>query len=1589
MIAALWVLTDTFLTVRFTYADESKKEPAQEDGKKGEPPTAKPAEAKKEIATEGANTQEQKAAKSDEAKPEGKKLDDNPLTNFIKRSLQPGKKAAAEAAVPGPANGGTAKKPNRHAFDQRAPYDKRSDDWMRKAQAHIKAGEWKPAFELLQKISELPEDTLYRTDAGKWVSSRTEAQRLRGEAPPVFLEEYRVQFGGLARQLLSAALRTDDLSGIGRVAGMYFHTPAGYEAANRLGSLHLDRGEFALAAHWFAALWQAHTSVTKDVLWRAKAAFALKQAGQAELSRNVFDDSSVTASIGLGGESREPGKWLAMARSVAGLEEPALSDWPIFFGTPRRTGVATGGEPLLLPRWRIATTDSHPVRAQIEQLVEDLADQGTTPLPMLFPSMIDGKVVFRTLHGVQVVDAATGRPLWHTEESQPLERLIAGTTGQIENEVNVGLFPAMMGRGVRAWNNGITYGGAAGEYIPLSNLLFRNANFGIVSSDSRQLFVVDDPIFLTNLQPANPWAWNQSGSNLEQAAGRLTSYDLETGHPLWEIGGPANGEPFDLPLAGYFFFGAPVADGGELFVVGESTTGDSSGQIRLICLDPRSGEKKWSQLIAASESAIEKDIGRRWWTAQVASGDGILVCPTTVGWLTAVDRVTHSLLWGYRPAPQGPRNNLNQVGDNEATHMVPNTPLGGTWGPAPPIIAEGRVVYTPMDAPVLVCLDEFTGKELWSKPRGSSLYLAGVFDKLVVVVGRDAITAFHLEKGDQAWMAKITAPSGRGVIVAERLYLPLAAGEVWGINLKTGEILDKWSLPSHVSSVGNLAMYRGMLLSVDAFGLTAFEQRDAVQDEIARRKQQNSSDPWALLRQAEICMLARNLPEALAALRQIPRDEIPVDLRPVFHSLLVNVLTTTIRADFSRPDTETNLKDLAAISSTSDEKQELRRLHAELHVAQKEFEQAIEAYLALADDSQVFVARDDAMGVRVRSDLWAAGKLADLREAVPDAIREVIDRRIAALRVAAEGSDEARLKFVTLFRSHPEAVVVRRQLAESYAQRGDFLPAEQLLMQIARGPGPAAAEATARLARLMLEFKLPADAAYYYRQLEQRFGKEKVNIDATNDGQTGAQLVEGLRAAGKFPDSRPPVLDWHADSVRVERLGANSSNHLLQELSSLGSPVPFFRQHRFEVDPATQRLEVIDGLTDDLQWSLPLRNLANTTEGSLAVAQASGHHLTLLYRGVLHSLSPVDRKVLWTRPLDLRGQAQQPAGRNQMPLQPMQPAVNLVNRHAALHGMPGGSGSSLGPAGDEFVACLGRRNVTLLDALTGESCWTYTGVRPGTLTLGGEQVLYLRPADGLNPLALRASDGKRLDVKNLAETLNRAMHVVGDNFVLSGLAAGKPGLRLYDPLADKDLWTVEILKGTLMSTLDNNRMAVLESNGKFGVIDLSTGLRQELAALPPEDLKGRTEVYALADNVNIYLIINKGQNHNFYSEQVPFVRASGLVMAFESSTGKQRWKQAVHGQNLMLERLTFSPFLIFSSRKYEQKGKVPFWSLHLVAIDKLSGARLLDRQEAAQPGFRSITVSAVDRYVELRGWNERVRLYPVEKTAEAGQSGGE
>ena len=188
--------------------------------------------------------------------------------------------------------------------------------------------------------------------------------------------------------------------------------------------------------------------------------------------------------------------------------------------------------------------------------------------------------------------------------------------------------------------------------------------------------------------------------------------------------------------------------------------------------------------------------------------------------------------------------------------MVRSISLNKRWCPSAPVVVGNRVVYTPSEEPILVCVNLLDGSKIWERPKADFLYLAGVFKNRVLLVGETSVVAMNLEDGKTLWSQPIPEnaglPSGVGIAGGDRYYLPLSSGELWSLNLTDGNIVTKSVLPSDSHPLGNLVMHQGMLLSLTPQAITSFELRKSLQKKISRRKAKNSTDAWALLREADI-----------------------------------------------------------------------------------------------------------------------------------------------------------------------------------------------------------------------------------------------------------------------------------------------------------------------------------------------------------------------------------------------------------------------------------------------------------------------------------------------------------------------------------------------------------------------------------------------------------------------------------------------------------------------------------------------------------------------------------------------------------------
>ncbi|MDB5391939.1 MAG: hypothetical protein JWM11_7585, partial [Planctomycetaceae bacterium] len=1254
--------------------------------------------------------------------------------------------------------------------DPRAPFNTKLSGLLKKANTHFKAKETRQCADVLQRLLELPEDALWEDSPGKLISVRTAAQRLLARLPQAEQDRYRLQVGGQAERELQQALQTGSAAQLAQVATKYFQTEAGFKAADQMASRYLDQGEFSLAAHWLEELWQAKAPCTKLPGWRMKAEFVVKKSPTTSLAKLLKTQAETfPAKAVIAGRPVECREWLANQSGSLVAMTPTLEDWPQFFGSAKRVGQAAAGEPLLLKRWAISLTQSPAVQNMLDTLIDDLRDQRQVPILAFDPLLVDGKVIFRSLQGVTVADAETGKLLWTTPDEPSAEDLLSAAAASRTNyefDANSDALPANQNRG-QAWavftELFSEMQDIAASDNPLTHLLFRNANHGLLSSDGSRLFVLEEQSILTNLQPGRYMGEESPEVDaLGRSLGvnRLTAYDLRSGRSTWEIGGKDLNDPFALPLAGTFIFGPPVVEGGDLFLVNEA-----DGEIRLHVLDPASGTPRWSQLIAHAQAKINLDFGRQWFTSQVAVADGIIICPTTVGWLVAVDRTTRNILWAHRY-----ENYRDSEPGEPQEEAVQPAQLNERWNAAPPVIVGNRVIFTPPEAQVITCLSLADGQLLWQKPREEeTLYLAGVFGKQAVLVGATALHSIDIEnKGKTLWSVKYGSkearPAGRGVAVQERYYLPLTTGELLCIELSPHDqkerISGRLQLPSsktpELRQFGNLAMYRGMLLSLGSQGMVAFEPKLSIEEELRQQLAQNPHSAAAVVRKAELELLRNHQRAALDLLQLLRGSKLEGELQQRYRAASVSALSALVREDLKTRDAE--FEELSQWAELPAEQQAREMLKAERLVARQESIAAFEVYVSFAQTfGTATVVPGSASGIQVRGDRWAAGKLELLWKGLPAETAVILNQRVLELSQAAViGDVNSQYQFLSLFGFHSAAQPVRKRLVEALVQTEAWQSAENVLwdleQDLAQRPW-----ALDRLARLWRQIGLSSDAAQAYQALERDYSSAILD-----DGKPAGQVIKELREAGQLPlvDTKP-LVNWRNRDLEFSRSGSNYDiGGGSRTFSMQGAGLPFFQKHRIQYLHHESRFEVVDITTERRVWSIPLR-ISDGTPLHTVSARVRGHAVVLFGGGQITSLSPLERRVVWSR-----SQTGRPARDDEHSWPDYTDAQEADSRFAEplrkMVDRSGGVGDFVTPwaifsrqaepqvlSNHRYVSYLARRQLVVLDAATGDVLWERQDLPAAAVLRGGPRALYVMDLMTDSVTAYSAVDGSKLEIPKL------------------------------------------------------------------------------------------------------------------------------------------------------------------------------------------------------------------------------------------------
>ncbi len=1476
-------------------------------------------------------------ATAQEQKPRRRQAD-NPIGSFLERLFGRNELEDGEGSDQQPTEAEDAEEPDetsnivRDPIDERAVVNREQHSQFQRAHRLMGERESRTVAILLQQLLDADEDSLVLGQDGQWRSLHDLTEFMITEnSNESITRTYCKIVGDTASEQLRQARLQGGFGPLGAVSRRYFATPAGQEAANEIGSLMLDAGHLTEAAYWYRRLKESHAPLTNNPQWQKRAEFVLHQVDDGERG------------------------------SSPGQQEAARTQWTAPFGSPTHTGRFVESDPVLITRWSQPTTERPQLVKEIKQLVDDLQDSGRACVPAAIPLGVDGKVIFRTMRGLSVVDADTGQRLWETPEGISIERLLAGE--------NVSRPDTETGR-QRMRPLPVNQGNAADNH-PLTGPLFRDGVYGFISSDGERVFVLEDHATLSYQQPGYVQGRQRQDDpyGRDWESNRLVAYDLDSGQLSWSIGGTQNNDRFDPPLAGVHFHGPPVVDGDELFVIGEQR-----GAETLFVLDRGTGEKLWSHTLSSVSAEIETDLVRRWWPALPAVGPGVIICPTTVGWMMAIDRHERRIRWAHRLTPR----REDQQHSRQSTVAI-NGPMNHRWAPSAPMLAAGRVVFTPSELPdpvsrseaQLICLDVLTGKQRWHRAKEQGLYVAGLVDEMVLLVSADRMEARRLKDGRRIWQTSIDADagpsSGRGVITGDDFLLPLQSGQLWRLSLADGNVVQKSTVPVSQEPLGNLLIDQGRLLSLSPLAMTSFASRQAVESLIVRSAETPLA-PTATLQAAELSIIDGNDRTALDLLDGLQESELSASQDFTRRRLLRTAIVALIREDL--PTSEQHIATLRQLVDTEQQQLDLEQLEAERLIALDRLPEAFDVYWRRAHSLGEAIVVTDNRSVRI--DRWLASRLFDIWSSMTAEQRKDIDAQVASLvDTLPEDAAFDREWWANVLGFHSASIGLQQQLAAQAMADGRLAESEIRLLRLLdeRVPSEVRQQAFDTLLQLLHDQQRSDDVATSIATWTDTTLSEIDNPDRL----TGATSPGGL----------PP--DWTSDHFELTRIGSSLNRRMMQLSVQCADGVPSLDQLRFRVQQQLQRLN-IDRLNGERFWEMPLQFQAQSQFNQLVAAGSIGQTLYLVHRGVLHAISLADRQLLWQRPFDIRSAT---GGYARHTMSSRQQEMMTASVFRMTHGLrrrtaPTGMLAAWNPS---YVCFFGRNTITIADSLTGETLWTRTGIGPQTKVTGNSRHLFVIPPSPAAPIALRATDGSPVTLPQLDDLLTGTIAVDEQGLVTldveqSGfLGLGKRGsaLRLIDERTAEPVWTATFPQETHFTRLHDDELLAIEPEGTLRLINWAEQSDRTIGRLDTKMMDDAENLYAVTDRRQVYVsLVQESENHH-WSDRVDSIPANGTLAAYDRAGGGRVWQEEVTDTNLLMEHFTHLPVLVLHARRLSPGvPNAPAQQVHLQMLDKWTGAQLLNETRYVSAGtFREIDFDLTNRTIDLKTYREQLRIQPV------------
>lgn len=1454
------------------------------------------------------------------------------------------------------------------------------------AQECIKDKAWNDAITALQTILDSKDDFYVRVrekdavgrETVRWTSVKMEANTLFGSMPTEGLDVYEVRYGGKARQMFDEARRKGDWEQLADVSQRYLHTRAGTEANDFLATFLLDRGQFFSAALRFERLLKMNPERAKmSDLAIFKAALAYRRAGEAKKSDEYW--KKLEPKLQEQGGLKVGDQLVAIEKLQQVLNEtprPVATnphDWPLIRGNITNSAQATGSPPLLdMVLWQRPTvldkseitgeTVGAQAKVWLDQAIQQAGVSNSAILPGSFPIAVGKLLVYRSFTDICAVQL---------QDEKDSQGKVLAKAGEIAWKV-IGLEGPL---GVALDNNKLR-GTLENQWLQayknqpgLLNLLFQNSLVGTLATDHRLVYAVDD---LAVPAPANifqfMWNSNQVSNDVKPLilGNSLVAIELASGKCSWQLGGrslesDAKPDPQNDPFTESHFLGVPLSVGGKLYVLNEKNNGPmGDGELRLVCVDPTKlepGFKHKPKVISIQalgnvqqQHRITHDMSRRVNAVHLAYADGILVCPTNAGEVLGIDLLSRSLAWSYpyrESAPnQPPQFQPVPVPIPQPNPLFAANNILGNWHSSPPVVTDGKVVFTAPDASSVHCINLHNGLMAWKSPRlEGDLFLAGVFNGKVLIVGKNGCRVLNLSDGGQLWYIPTgDLPSGQGVACKNIYYLPLQKGEITAIDLTRGVIKAHNRATKATAPPGNLVFHEGVVVSQTPREVVAYPQLAARLELANEAVKADPMNPEKLFNRGEMRLFDGQVQDAVADLRDVLAKNPPESLTQRTRDRLFEAYTDLFHLDFNAASGKylDEFRGLCKVSGNPQEEQQrtarFLRIVAEGRETQGDLVQAFTLYREFGDlpinRDQGVAALDDPTQ-KIPTPVWLRGRISAMMAKANPQQREPLEAKIAEEWKNVQGKNDvdAVRTFVGMFdvpvRVGREA---RLKLAESIMtknDRGGFLEVELNLGQLRVGEyrkdPQVGGRALAALA-LLEEKKGHAEAmklaAAYYRELGREFpdaivrGNNIKGADLLNDLATDKRFLPYLGESGSL---------WGRAPIKARELPPGQFVQGLQGFmfQPEGDLTPFMKHHRLVLDPTNAndpKIRLVDLTTNAIRWTQNLGTVQSNVnffrylyqQGQMNQAfhpnarfrffQVKGHLAVFQVGTMVYALDLDTSRILWQH--SLLHEKQTTVVQQVMPDAEGNLEMLVANQFGQLNRYRIGH---VGSVQASYVALLTQKGLVVVDPLRGTPLWTKMDVPVQSHVFGDDQHLFIvngGPGGGGGAgRVLRAIDGAPAEVADFGQVYQSRVRIRGRRILAATSSKEGVTLRLYDITAGKDIWSKSFAeRSTVVQTEDPDITGVIEPDGKLVVLDATSGkeiLRNSViqGRVKPDDVKNLHEPLLLRDHDRFYLALNRQVDANQvagsvignnFSNGLRCAVVNGWFLAFQAADGQAK-----------------------------------------------------------------------------------------------------